>query len=114
MNTIFKSLDEFQEEFSNVYNFFETCYDTIVSYLKEHGDVELTDEEKDEWIFSFLDKDGTFEVQALRLDEHGDFYLDTLDKYADKVPFYVDSINHDFVITEMIMDKIFDLKNKEL
>lgn len=104
MKKVFNNYEDYQENLSNVYKFFQDCYETILSYLKDNGDIELGEEELYQWKFDFLAIEGTKQIVAIRLGkEKWDFYLE--DEEGLKI--YWEDINHDLIITEMLMDKVF-------
>lgn len=99
----FESKASYKRSANSVYRFYAKCFDTIVKYLQEHGDIEIKKEENGEWLFCFLDYIGNYPISAIRLTEdRRDFYLDSYGN--DK--FFWDDINHDMIIIEMIMDKV--------
>lgn len=99
---VFESKASFNRSLNSVYKFHEKCFETILKYLQENGDIELDEEERDEWCFCFLDVEGYYKISAIRITEDGNgFYLDSGGTH-----FYWDDINHDMIITEMLMDKV--------
>lgn len=94
-----------------VYRFHEKVYNTVLAWLQEHGDRIITDEdnELDEWVFCFLDMEGTYRVNAVRLtDDRQDFYLDTTSQSGDTYAIHWDVINHDMIIENMLMGIVFN------
>ena len=110
MKEKFNDRESYRRELESVYSFHRKVYDTVLNYLKEHGDRVITDEDNrpDEWRFAFLEMEGSYEVTAVRLSEDGkDFYLDTTSESGDVYHIDWSMINHDMVITEMLMDLVF-------
>ncbi len=104
----FKNGETYSSELEMVYNFHEKVFNTIVNYLKEHGDIVIPKDEKRDWRFCFLDMEGTYHVKAIRLDENKrDFYLETISDSGDKYNIDWITINHDMVIEEMLMGLVF-------
>lgn len=115
MAKVFKDSKEFNKELNSVYLFHQKVYDTIIDYLKKHGDRVITDEdnEKEEWNLCFLDVEGSYEIKAIRFDEkRNDFYLDAVDESNDKYRFSWEEINYDMCIERMILELIYPKKKK--
>jgi len=110
----FDYFKEYEYALESVYTFHKKCYQTILTYLQEHGDIELSEEEQRDWLFSFLDMEGNYQTTAIRLTEDKkDFYLDCISESGDKYAIDWLTINHDMIITETLMSLIFDkLENK--
>ena len=107
MEKKFQTLNAFQEKLSSVYSFFYECFNTIIAKLQEKGDIELTEDEQEDFKFTFLDVDGIYTVKAIRLVSETSFYLDTVDYDGNKYQADWTDINHDLIITEMLMERIF-------
>lgn len=111
----FTSEKEYKQELDKVYDFFVRVHETVIAYLKKHGDRVITEEDNkpERWCFCFLDYEGTYDVKAIRLEEDGkNFYLDTVSKSGDQYAIDWTTINHDMIIIEMLMDLIFEDENK--
>lgn len=115
MKNIFRSFDEFQEEFSNVINFHDMVNDTIVSMLKVTGPVYVPEDEQDDYRFTYLDLDDTYTTKAVMIDPTNPekYCLSTVSDYDGKTRLiYLDNINNDIVIEEKIIGLVFDTFNK--
>ena len=107
---LFTSKENYNKELDVVYNFHKKVFNTILAYLKKHGDRIITEKDNhpERWKFCFLDVDGNYEVNAVRLTEDGNgFYLDTTDEDGNAYQAYWDSINLDMCIEEMLMGLVF-------
>ena len=101
----------YRRELNRVYNFHQRVYETVLAWLQEHGDRIITDEDNkpDPWVFCFLDMEGQYTVNAVRLTENGeDFYLDTTSESGDNYSIDWSAINHDMIIVEMLMGLVFN------
>ena len=108
----FNTYKQYAQAIEKVYKFHQKCYQTILTYLQEHGDIELSEEEQKDWRFVFLNMEGVYRTTAIRLTEDKkDFYLDCISESGDKYVIDWVTINHDMIITEMLMELI--LTNNE-
>ena len=99
-NKKFTKKEEFYKSLEMVYDFHEQAYNTIVDLLKKKGDIEL----QDPISFCFLDMEGNYDVEAVRLnDKKDDFYLEATSESGDKYKLYREEINYDMIITEWLM-----------
>lgn len=104
--------EEYKVAIDAVYNFHTRCYETVKEYLEGHGKIEIDPDAYDEWKFDFLEYENTMIVHEISMDEDSVYlvcYTYNDDQYI------VDwcQINHDMVITEMIMDLVYELSEKE-
>ena len=115
MKNVFHSFDEFQEELSNVINFHGMVNDTIVSMLKVTGTIYVTEDEQDDYRFSYLDFDDTYTTKAVMIDpsDAEKYCLAAVSDSDSKTRLiYVDDINNDIVIEEKIISLVFDKFDK--
>lgn len=115
MKNVFNSFDEFQEELSNVINFHGMVNDTIVSMLKVTGTIYVTEDEQDDYRFSYLDFDDTYTTKAVMIDpsDSEKYCLAAVSDSDSKTRLiYVDDINNDIVIEEKIISLVFDKFDK--
>lgn len=116
MKETFNSGESFRQALNSVYAFHVKAYNTILAYLQEHGDYVIADKEDnpDGWNFCFLEMEGSYMVDAVRLDKSGnDFYLDTTSDSGDRYAVDWTTINHDMVIVSMLMGIVFPDNEKE-
>ena len=106
----FNTYNQYSQAIVKVYKFHQKCYQTILAYLQEHGDIELSEEEQRDWLFVFLEMEGSYFTSAIRLDENKqDFYLDCISaENGDKYKITWVNINHDMIITEMLMELVLN------
>lgn len=111
----YQTKKDFQKALDGLYNFHQRCFSTIVELLNKTGDVTITEEEEDDFKFDYLEYEGTYWTSAIHLTkDKKSFYLEAYDKYGERQNFYWDDINHDVIIEEMIVERLFDeLKGKE-
>lgn len=115
MKNIFNSFNEFQEELSNVINFHNMVNDTIVSMLKVTGTIYVTEDEQDDYRFSYLDFDDTYTTKAVMINPTNPekYCLAAVSDSDSKTRLiYVDDINNDIVIEEKIISLVFDKFDK--
>lgn len=115
MKNVFHSFDEFQEELSNVINFHGMVNDTIVSMLKVTGTIYVSEDEQDDYRFSYLDFDDTYTTKAVMIDpSDAEKYCLASVSDSDRKNrlIYVDDINNDIVIEEKIISLVFDRFDK--
>lgn len=107
---IFKTKSEFDNAIDIVYHFHSMCYETILKYLQEHGDIEIPEEWQDEYRYEYLDLEGVYKTIAIRLtDDKKNFYLETTNEDdGSSYDIHWDDINHDMIITEQLMDIIYN------
>lgn len=112
MDTVFKDFNHFKNGLDIVYYFHDMCFHTIVDGLLETGDIELDEDEQDEFRFDYLELEGTFTTLAIRLtNDKKSFYLESVDEDNQKRDIYWEDINHDLIIEEMIVTKVFNTIN---
>lgn len=98
--------EEYKTAIDAVYNFHTRCYETVREYLEGHGKIEIDPDQYDEWRFDFLEYDETMTVHEICLDSDGIYLVCyTLSEYI----IDWEQINHDMVITEKIMDLVYEL-----
>lgn len=107
MNT-FNNIDDFNKELAGVYDFHCKVRETIENILDEIGDIEIPENEQDDFTFCFLDMEGYYTVKCICLDENGCFYLSTVSKSGDEYNIDWEQINYDMIIEDSIMTKCFD------
>ena len=115
MKNVFNSFDEFQEELSNVFKFHGMVNDTIVSMLKVTGTIYVTEDEQDDYRFSYLDFDDTYTTKAVMINPTNPekYCLAAVSDSDSKTRLiYVDDINNDIVIEEKIISLVFDKFDK--
>ena len=115
MKNIFHSFNEFQEELLNVINFHNMVNDSIVSMLKVTGTIYVTEDEQDDYRFSYLDFDDTYTTKAVMIDpsDAEKYCLSVVSDYDCKTRLiYLDNINNDIVIEQEIIGLVFDTFNK--
>ena len=110
-NTKFNNLEQFNKEFEIVNDFHKKVFNTILEHLKKHGDITIPEEDEDEYMFCYLDKDGTFLTIAVRLESETSFYLDTEDEDGDKCKIYWEDINRDMIIEEKLIELVFNTES---
>lgn len=98
-----------------VFNFYKTCRNTIEDYLKNNGEIEISDEEKSEWRFDLLGYDGTMSVENLTIDGGGNFVMQCVNE-LDGLTYFIQwyEINNDIVIIQMIMDKVLSCTEPDM
>ncbi len=104
----FASYNEFRNEQLNVINFHKNVNETIVSLLKKTGDVTIPEELEDDFKFNFLDFDGIYTINAIRIEDES-FCLDATSESGDRYLFDFSNINDDMVIEDTILSYLFDL-----
>ena len=104
--------EEYKAAIDAVYNFHNRCYETVREYIEGHGMIKIDPYQYNEWRFDFLEYDETMTVHEICLDDDGIYLVCyTLSEYE----YIIDRerINHDMVITEKIMDLVYELSEKE-
>lgn len=115
MNTkkSFRNKKEFDNALDAVYHFHEIAYNTILKVLQKYGDIELTEQEQQDFTFCYLDWEGNYVTKAIRLDKThkvDTFYLEAVSESGDEYQIEWDTINHDMIITEMLVYKVLEVK----
>lgn len=116
MKTIkkFKDKNDFENALELVYQFHQIVFNTINDIIHTYGDIELTEDEQEEFNFCYLDMEDTYKTLAIRKDGDNDFILDTVSASGDKYAIDWEQINHDMTIEEMLLNKAFEFaKEKE-
>ena len=109
--TIFKDKKAYKHALDKVYDFHKSAYETILDYLRKHGDRVITDEDNklERWRFSFLDTEGAYDIKAIRLNKkNDDFYLDAVGEDGGKYHFDWQDINYDMCIEEMLVELVLN------
>jgi len=103
--------EEYKIALNATHDFHTRCYETVREYLEGHGMIKIDPDQYDEWRFDFLEYDETMTVHEICLDD--DIYFVCYTYNGDQ--YIVDwcQINHDMVITEMIMDLVYKLSEEE-
>jgi hypothetical protein len=102
--------EEYKAAIDAVYNFHNRCYETVREYLEGHGKIEIDPDQYDDWRFDFLEYDETMTVHEICLDGDGIYLVCyTLSQHI----IDWEQINHDMVITEKIMDLVYELSENE-
>lgn len=103
--------EEYKAAIDAVYNFHTRCYETVRDYLEGHEKIEIDPNQYDEWRFHFLEYDEPMIVHEISMDDNGIYLV----CYDDCIGCIIDweQINHDMVITEKIMDLVYELSEKE-
>lgn len=102
----FNNKKSYNEALEIVYDFHKMCFETILAYLQENGDIDVREEE---WSFEFLEYEGVFDVEEIKLNENKtDFYLSCRDCEGNYFCADWITINHDMIITELLMGLVLD------
>ena len=100
--------DEYNKELEKVYNFHQKLYDTLLAKLIDLGcKVTIDEDEKNDFRFAFLDKEGVYAVQSIEADSSG-LYLNTIsEEYGTTTFIYWEEFAHDLIVTENLFRKLF-------
>jgi hypothetical protein len=102
----FTSKKEYEAELNAVYAFHCKVFRTVLALLRRKGDEVL----KRGIRFSFLEMDGIYTVNAVRLSDDGkEFYLEATGDSGDEYTIDWVQINHDMIITEWLMGLRFPI-----
>ena len=110
-NKVFKDKNDFGNALEMVYHFHQIAFNTINDVIQEYGDIELTEDEQDDFNFCYLEMEGTYKTLAIRK-EGINFVLDTVSESGDKYIIDWEQINHDMIIEEMLVNKVLDFKKE--
>ena len=113
MKQIFRSVDDFNESVANVYDHHGMVRDTIETILSEKGDIEIPEDEQDNFRFCFLDMEDYYTTKAIRLDKDGDMYLECVSDSGDNYDIEWWQINYDMSIEDTLITKCFEVYNAE-
>lgn len=106
----FTSKKEYEAELNAAYAFHGRAFETVLALLRRKGDAVL----KRKVRFCFLDMEGTYTVNAVRLTEdRKEFYLDCESESGDEYRIEWWQINHDMIITEWLMGLRFPVTYPE-
>ena len=109
---VFKDKNDFGNALEMVYQFHQIAFNTISGVVQEYGDIELTEDEQEDFNFCYLDMEGTYRTLAIRKYGDNDFVLDTVSESGDKYIIDWEQINHDMIIEEMLVNKVLEFKDK--
>lgn len=103
--------EEYRIALEAVHDFHTRCYETVKEYLEGHGKIEINPKQYDDWRFDFLEYEYTITIHEINIDKYG-VYLVGYTYDDDLYDITWDQINHDMVITEKIMDLVYELSEK--
>lgn len=107
----FSNHDEYLKAYAKVTSYHMKVRQTLVDFLKEHGKVTFTEKEQNEDHWSFIEHDGTFTIKSME-EACDNVWLTCVDEYGYDTQFDWGDINHDLMIEDYLMEKIYSL-NKE-
>ena len=115
MKTIktFKDKNDFENALELVYQFHQIAFNTINNVIHTYGDIELTEDEQEDFNFSYLEMEDTYKTLAIRKDGDNDFVLDTVSASGDKYIIDWEQINHDMIIEEMLVNKALEFEEEK-
>ena len=113
MDKIYKTKKQLISAIGRVCKFHERVNNSIETLLKKTGDIEIDDDEKSTFTFCFLDWEGGYEVQAIRLNpdkKNGHWYLDCIDyDNGDRYEMGISEVNGDLIIEQMVFEKALEV-----
>ena len=111
-NKVFKDKNDFGNALEMVYQFHQIAFNTINGVVQEYGDIELTEDEQDDFNFCYLEMEGVYKTLAIRK-EGINFVLDTVSESGDKYIIDWEQINHDMIIEEMLVNKVLEFAEEK-
>jgi hypothetical protein len=109
----FRDKNDFENALELVYQFHQIAFNTINNVIHTYGDIELNEDEQEEFNFSYLEMEGAYKTLAIRKESDNDFVLDTVSESGDKYIIDWEQINHDMIIEEMLVNKALEFAEEK-